>query len=315
MIFLSMALVSMPASAKTVDKIVAIVNEKPITLSDVDRARAKLQSGGLVDDVLIKLSDPQTLIKDKNLLLNQLVDERVLDAEVKRKNLEVTIERVEQEIGNIAKSNHLTRQQLHSALQAKGVTVSEYQNFIKTSLERQSLIEREVSQRIRITDEDVSTYYLAKKAGSAGQVFEYTLSHILFRVRKPGEEESALKKARLAEEGLRGGKTFEKLAEQVSEDPNFTKGGALGSFKAGEMHKTIEDSIRKLAVGEVSPILKTPLGYQIIRVDKKTLVSDPKLENEREDIRRTLYADIFKRQFRQWLNQRRDEAYVRINGF
>ena len=58
--------------------------------------------------------------------------------------------------------------------------MSQYQDFIKTSLERQSLIEKEVTSKIRISDEDISSYYLAKKGPEATQTFEYTLSHILF---------------------------------------------------------------------------------------------------------------------------------------
>jgi peptidyl-prolyl cis-trans isomerase SurA len=302
------------AQAKTVDKIVAIVNDQPITLSDIEKFRKKLQSGGLVDDALLKLADTQVLLKDRNALLNELIDERLIDSEVKRKNMEVTIERVEQEIRSIANNNNISRQQLQSALTAKGVSMSQYQDFIKTSLERQGLIEREVTSKIRISDEDISSYYMAKKGPSGSQIFEFTLSHILFSP-KNGGDEAALSRARAVEEKLKNGQSFEKLAEQFSEDPGFTKGGVLGTFKAGEMLKDIEVAVRGVAPGETTGIIKTGAGYQIIKINKRTLISDPRLNDEREEIRRQLYADAFKRQFRLWLNQRRDEAFIRINGF
>lgn len=307
-------IISAAAHARVVDKIVAIVNDHPITLSEVEKFRRKLQSGGLVDDALLKLTDAQSLQKDRNALLNHIIDERLIDTEVKRRNMEVTIERVEQEIRNIAKGNGISRQQLQAALQAKGVTMSQYQDFIKTSLERQSIIEREVTSRIRISDEDISSYYLAKKGPSGAQIFEYTLSHILFSP-KNGGDSGALSRARAVEEKLKSGQSFDKLAEQFSEDPNFTKGGSLGTFKAGEMIKEIEDAVRRSSPGEFTPIIKTSLGYQIIKINKRTLISDPKLEEEREGIRNVLYADAFKRQFRLWLNQRRDDSFIKINGF
>lgn len=300
--------------AKPVDKIVAIVNDQIITLSDTEKFKKKLQTGGLVDDALLKLTDPQALLKDRNALLNELVDEKLIDSDVKRKGLEVTIERVEQEIRSIAGNNNITRQQLQTALQAKGVTMAQYQDFIKTSLERQSLIEREVTSKIRISDEDISSYYMAQKGPSGSQIFEYTLSHILLN-KKNGGDEAALNRARAVEEKLKAGQSFEKLAEQFSEDPAFTKGGSLGSFRAGEMIKDLETAVRGVGPGETTGIIKTPAGYQIIKVNKRTLISDPKLEEEKEGIRRTLYADAFKRQFRLWLNQRRDEAFIRINGY
>ncbi len=302
------------SSARVVDKIVAIVNEQLITLSDVEKFQKRLTTAGLVDDALLRLTDPQVLIKDRNALLQHMIDEKIIDSEVKRKNMEVTIERVEQEIRTIAQGNNISRNQLKDALSAKGVTMSQYQDFIKTSLERQSLIEREVTSKIRISDDDISSYYLSKKGPSGAQIFEYTLAHILFNP-KTGGDESALARARAVEEKLKSGQSFEKLAEQFSEDPNFSKGGEMGTFRAGEMVKEIENAVRKAGPNETTGIVKTAQGYQIIKIMKRTLISDPRLEEERENLRRELYSDAFKRQFRLWLNQRKDEAFIRVNGF
>lgn len=313
MALLATVLVGATAHARLVDKVAAIVNDRPILLSDFERYRTKLQSGGLVDDALLKTTDVSLLIKDKGALLNQIIDEKLIDSEVKRRNMEVTIERVEQEIRNIAKQNNISRQQLQQALQARGITVSQYQDFMKTSLERQTLIEKEVTSRIRISDEDVSSYYLSKKGPSAAQTFEYTLSHILFTPKNGGDAQ-ALARAKAVEEKLKSGQSFDKLAEQFSEDPAFSKGGQLGTFKAGEMVKELEEAVRRVGPGEVTPVIKTSLGYQIIKVNKRTLISDPKLDEERENIRHALSVDAFKRQLRLWLNQKRDEAAIKING-
>lgn len=309
-----LAMTGLIASAKPVDKIVAIVNDQIITSSDVDKFRKRLNGSGLVDDALLKLNDTQTLMKDRNALLNHLIDEKIIDSEVKRKNMEVTIERVEQEIRNIAKGNGISRQQLQDALKAKGVSISQYQDFIKTSLERQGLIEREVTNKIRISDEDISSFYLSKKGASGAQIFEYTLAHIVFSP-KTGGDEAAVKRAQVVEEKLKNGQSFEKMAEQFSEDPNFTKGGLLGTFKAGEMLTEIDEAVRKMSPGEISSVVKTSNGYHLIKILKRTLISDPKLDEQREDIRRNLYADAFKRQFRLWLNQKRDDSFIKVNGF
>lgn len=304
---------SVSAHAKLVDKIVAIVDDQIITNSDLDKFKRKLQTGGLLDEALLKLTDPQSLLKDRSALLNQLINEKLIDSEVKRKNMEVTIERVEQEIRNVASQNNITRQQLQAALAKQGVTMSQYQDFMKTSLERQGLIEREVTSRIRISDEDISSYYMAKKGASATQTFEYDLSHILF-LNKNGGEEAAHNRAKMAEEKLKSGQSFEKLAEQVSEDSNFSKGGTLGTFHAGEMSKELAEAVKKVGPGEISGIVKSPLGYQILKVNKRTLIADPKLEEEKSAIHRALSTEAFKRQLRLWLTQRRDDAFVRING-
>ena len=311
---LALLWVSNPLQARVDDKIVAIVNDQIVSLSDSERFRQRLATGGLVDDALLRLTDPESLKKDRKALLNHLIDEKIIDSEVKRKGLEVTIERVEQEIRNIAKNNGISRDQLKSALQAKGVSISQYQDFIKTTLQRQSLIEREVNSKIRISDEDISSYYLSKKGPSSAQVFEYNLSHILFSPKTVGDD-GALKRAKMVAQKLKNGESFDKLAEQFSDDSNFSKGGQLGTFRAGEMLKALEDGVRRVPPGGLSNIVKSPQGYHIVRVNKRTLISDPKLEEEREVLHRELYANAFKRQLRLWLDQRRDEAFIRINGF
>lgn len=300
-------------NAKVVEKILAIVNDQIITQTDVDQFRKKVETGGLVDDALLRLVDTPSLLKDRKALIQHLIDEKVLDSEVKRKNMAVTIERVEQEIRNITSKNNISRQQLKEALAAKGVAIADYQDFIKTSLERQSLIEKEVTSKIKISDEDVAATYMSKKGNSNNQVFEYTLARILILNSRAGES-AAKRKADLVKSKLsQPDASFEKLSSQYSDDPDFAQGGLLGTFKAGEMQKEVEAGVTGLEAGQTSEVIKTKNGFQIFKVLKKKLVPDPAFEKEKEKIANSLYSDTFKKQFRSWLDARRKEAFVRIN--
>lgn len=307
-------LISFNSSAKVVDKIVAVVNDQIVTSSDAEAFKKSLTGGGMQDDALIQMVDPKKLLTDRDALLNYLIDEKVLDSEVKKKNLEVTVERVEQEIRDIMKKRNVTRDQLKQVLQERGVTLSQYQDYIKTSLERHALIEKEVSSKIRITDEDVASYFSAKKSASKNQIYEYTIAQILV-VPKKGNEEGARKKANAAFDKLKAGQAFETIAEQYSEDPNFSKGGLLGTFTTGEMKPDIENAVKRLQTNEFSPVVHSKTGYTIFKVVKRTLIADPKMEAEKENIRNTLFGDAFKKQFRAWLTERREDAFVKINGW
>ena len=50
LLLISLSLVAVLAHAKVVDKIVAIVNDQVITMSDVEKFKKKLSTGGLVDE-------------------------------------------------------------------------------------------------------------------------------------------------------------------------------------------------------------------------------------------------------------------------
>lgn len=298
------------ASAEVVERVEVIINDQVITKTDVEDFSKRLKTGGLVFESLLRMNDPQVLMKDRKALVNHLVDERILDSEVKKKDLAVTFERVEQEIRNITKKNRITRAQLKQALGEKGVSFSEYQDFIKSSLERQSLIEREVTSKIKISDEDIAAFY-AKKNGTA-EVFQYQLAHIVMLPRNGGDE-AAKERAEDVVRRLARGESFETLAKQRSEDPNFQEGGALGTFKSGEMAKEMEDAIKNLPVGEISGVVKAKMGYHILKLIKKTLVIDPELERQKDALHDQLFAQAFKSQFRNWLDQKRQEAFIRIN--
>ncbi len=300
------------ASAKVVDRIVVIINNEIITLSDIDLARKRLNSE-MVDDTLLQLYDQQSLKKDPKALKDYMIDERIIDGEVKKQGLEATIERVEQEMRETAQRNGISRAQLVEAVTRNGTKFSDYQAFVKTGLQRQSLIQKEIISRIKISDEDISTYYLKEKGIKSSQVFEYDIAHILFLPQNGGEA-AAKERAESTLKRLKNSSTsFDKMASQYSEDPNFAQGGFLGSFKAGEMIKEIEAGVRGLPAGEISEVVRTRIGFHILKVLKRTLVEDPAIASEKDRIRGALYTEAFKKQLRLWLDRKREEAFIRVN--
>ncbi|MCC7404307.1 MAG: peptidylprolyl isomerase [Bdellovibrionales bacterium] len=309
---LAALVISSSSQAKVIEKILAIVNDEIITQTDMQRFKTKLSSGGLIDEAIIRLVDPKVILKDEKALINHLIDERLVDSEIKKKGLAVTVERIEQEIRNITRRNGISRAQLKAALQEKGVNFSEYQDFVRSSLERQSLIEKEVSSKIKISDDDVSSFYVTQMGDKTANVFEYTMSHILFLTNK-GEKE-AHQRARLVQDKLKAGSSnFETLASQFSEDPNFSQGGLLGTFKSGEMLPEIELAVRALSVGETTGVVKTRVGLHLVKVLKKTLVPSPGFEAKKEELREALFAQAFKKQLRNWLDAKRHDSFIRIN--
>ena len=309
----SMAVFSNHASAEVVERIVAVVNDDIITLSDVNKYSDRLKSGGLVDDMLVPDDQTkETLIKDRSKLLQKLIEEKVIDSEVKKQNLSVPIEKVEAEIRAIAKKNSVSRDELKAALLERGIGFSQYQDFIKTGLERQSLIEKSITSRIKISEDDVIATFGAKSGVTDNQAFEYTISHIYFLSEKGGPA-AAKSRADLTLQKVRGGGSFEKLASENSEDPGFEQGGLLGVFKTGELQKELDAVVHKMNAGDVSSVLPTRGGFHIVKINKKRLIPDPRTEKEREKIRAQLYEFAYKKQFQSWLEQLRQEAFVRIN--
>jgi len=66
------------------------------------------------------------------------------------------------------------------------------------------------------------------------------------------------------------GASFEKLAAKYSACKSSKKGGDLGEFKRGKMHKIFEEAAFSQKVGEIGPVIKTPYGFHIIKVAAHT---------------------------------------------
>lgn len=297
-----------------VDEIKVIVNEEIITLSDVADFESRLKNGGLVDDHLVPdEATKQALLKNPEALLKKLIDARLIDAEVKKQNLSIPFERVEQEIRTIASRNKMTRDDLKNALLERGTAFSVYQDFIKTGLERQSLVEKSVTSKIKISEDDVLAALIADGRAADAQAFEYSIAHIMFLSSKNGGLDGAKSRATQALAKLKEGIPFDRVAADFSEDPNFDVGGVLGTFKSGDLSPDLEKAISKLAPGEWTAPLPTNGGVHIVRVIKRRLIPNERIEREKDVVRARIGEKRFRQQYDAWIDQLRSDASIRVN--
>lgn len=295
-----------------VEGIVAIVNSEVVTESDLKSFSKKIENNSIIDDLLLAGETAESLKNNRKKQLQYLINEKLLESEIKRLNLSVTVERVEQELREVAKKNGISRADLNQAIKAQGMNFSDYQDFIKGRIERQSLIEQEITSKIRVADEDILAEYMRANPKSDSGIYEYTLAHIYFNPKKGGAA-AAEERANVAAKKIRDGLSFETVAEQNSEDPNFANGGLLGTFKAGEFAQEMETAVARLNPGDTTSPVKSKGGIHILKLLSKKVVSDPRFEKEKEKIRSQLYEKSFQRQLKNWIEQKREDSFIRIN--
>ena len=310
LVFVLLIISSTFSYAETVDKIVAIVNDEILTQQDIENYRKQLQRGKFIDDLLI--TDKNKLLKDRAALIDHMINERLIDSEVKRQDLSVTVEKVDQEVKKIADGNRMSRGELISALKKEGISFSDYQNFLKQRLERQALIQKTISSKIKITDDEIQNYYMNNYKGNNVTSYEYSLAHILF-LPKGGDKEGAKARAEAVLGRLNAGESFDSLASQNSEDPNFSNGGFLGNFKSGEFLKDLENAVLNLSPGETSRVVPTKFGYHIVKLISKKIVKDPVFESKKKEIQNILYEKAFAQQFKFWIEERKLGSFIKIN--
>ena len=306
------------ASGRVIERIVAIVNDDIITQTDILDYKKKLRSNQFLDDTLVR--NPSKLLEDSKMLIDHLVNERLMDTEVKRQNLAVTEERIQQEVQKVAQGNRITKRQLLQALKRENILFQDYRQFLKTKLERQALIERVIIPYIQISEEDIANYYytrLQKNNSGKKPQFEYSIQHILFSWASRGQKDiqMAQSQAQKVHSLLESGTNFDSLTKQYNQDKNpLISGGSLGTFKSNELLASFNAAIQNLKQDQFSGVVKGHNGFHILRLAGKRLIEDPNLTKRKPEIHNALYQDAFRKRLALWLDQKRHQSFIKINS-
>lgn len=299
------------AAPETVDRIAAVVGEEIILLSKVQEEALAWAS------ILQGISDPAELERKRaeiyGEVLDQLIDDILLEQQIKELNYQVSDSEVEAAIQRIITQHNIPNvDTLKDALAKQGKSWKQYREEVKKQLRRWQFINAKVGHRVKVSDEEVREQYDKESMGEREQ--EYHARHILFRVQgeEPGLEARQKQNALDALARLRAGEDFEKLAKEISEGPTARFGGDLGWFRKGVMVKEFEDAVLSLEKGEISEAVRTPFGWHVILLDDIREVAVRSFEDMAPEIRQQLREDEMQRQMTTWLRDLRKKSFVDV---
>lgn len=306
MLNLLLSLVVFFSHADVVDRIYATVNDEIITDSDVAEYHKQLKSRLLYEDLLFPDEKSiNTALENRDVLIEKLIGEKIIDSEAKKLGINITEERVNKEIQAKGGPKHL-----QSLLSQKGLTIKEYKDFLTKSLARREVIGYFVQSKIKISDDDIMDFYVSASKGTAtGQGFEYNLSHILLDPRASKNKAGAKELADEAKKSLEQGQSFSAVHRRYSANKDDT----FGTFKSGEMIPVIEAAVVNLKSGDTSAVVESPMGYHIFKLNSKRVVNNPDFEKRKQQIHQYLFTKNYSEQLIYWLGQKRRAAVVKIN--
>ncbi len=283
--------------ARIVDRIVAIINDDCITLSELkERAKALLAQAGHPNQPL----DDTVLAQ----LLPQVIDQYLIQKEVKKRGIKVTDQEIDLTIQDILQQNGVTMEELKEILKKQGKDLDQYRHEIKTQIEHSRLISQEVRGQIVVTDEEIDDYLKKHPVSSSQSGPIYVLQDIFvgFDGSKVSKEE-AEKKIHAIYSGLNKPERDETALSQFQD---------LGSFTLDEMAPFLREHVKGLKKGDISGIISTENGFHIIRVKDLLLSNEDSLKAQRAEIRRKLMKEKLNARFEEWLKELRRNASIRI---
>ena len=206
--------------------------------------------------------------QDKEEVLFRIDDEKVYSSEfirVFQKNKEIVVDYEQKNFDDYFDLFINFKIKLKQAYELKLDTISSYQ--AELAKYREILI-------MPYLQDSSATGFLIQEAYDR-TVAEVDASHILIRVNPEAKSKDTLiayNKIIEAREKILGGKSFEEIAKQYSEDPSVqSNAGNLGYFSAFSMVYPFENAAFTTEVGGVSNPFRTQFGYHIVKVNDRRI--------------------------------------------
>ena len=252
-----------PGSIVTIDHIVAVVNENVITRHELDEmlktALKQLQKQGV--------QPPEPAVLEKQLL-ERIILNRVQLQLAKETGLTVSDTELDQTLRRIAQENKMSLQEFYSALEQDGISFNKFRDEIRDEIILVRLKEREVNNRINVTEGEVDNFLQAQET-SPDSNDEYRISHILVQL---PEQADALKiqamrqRIETALGQLKSGAEFAKVAAEFSDSADAMQGGVLDWRPASQLTKKFAEILAPMKPGELTDIIQSPNGFHILKL-------------------------------------------------
>jgi peptidyl-prolyl cis-trans isomerase SurA len=250
-------------SSLTVDRIVAVVNKEVITLSELNDAIA-----GAERELRRRGTAPPERAVLERQMLERLILDRAQGQLARDTGIRVDELQLDRAVQRIASSNNMTLPDFRAALERDGLPYEQFRKEVREQIALTRLREREVDDKIQVSDSEIDLFLEAMKAAPAERT-EFNLAHVLIRVPEqasPERIEAARARATQVRTDALAGADFAKLAATYSDAPDALRGGALGWRMQDRLPELFAEALAKLKPGDTSEVLRSPAGFHILKL-------------------------------------------------
>jgi peptidyl-prolyl cis-trans isomerase SurA len=259
-------------------------------------------------------------------ILHQMIDDEILMRRAEKLGLLATDDEVDRKFNEFKAP--FTQEEFDKRLQERKITLADFKRDIRRSITVEKVLNKEVSTKINVTDQDITDYYNAHKG-------EFNLIEPMYHIAqimvtpapnpqahnqndKAQNEADARKKIEMIANRLDSGDDFATLAMKYSEDPETSgNGGDLGTIPESGLKGTdpaTRDALLKLKPGQyssiisvVNPATRQSVGFRIVKLVAKEPagqreLADPRvqqairsqLHDRREQLLKAAYYEVLR---------------------
>lgn len=302
------------AHAVLVDRVVAVVNDDVITLSEVQQEGKKLFQQIARQAPAAELG--KDLDKARQEVLSSLIDKALVEQRAKALGITVDDNEISQTMETMAANNHMDVETLKSKLVAQGMSVDDYRNRLKWQILQSKVINYEIRSKIVVTEEKARQYYKQQDLHDIRDGYHILQIGLQWGTgKKYPTREMAMAQAKQIEKMLSAHQSFSELARTYSDLPSAADGGDLGYFAKKELASFMKEAILKITPGDTTPIIEasdnTLQILKLLSIKSGDTIERPPFKSVKQDIIHKLQDEELDRHFARWLKDIRAQAYIK----
>ncbi len=287
--------------AEVVDRIVAVVNNEIITMSELQNMAKTIeaQTGGKPKGL-----DQQKMMRE---MLEALIDRKLAKEEAKRRGITVTDKEVEETMARFKQRNNIPDDETFAkGLAQAGLSLKEFRQQIADQMVQERLLAIVVGTKVTVSDAEVRRLYEEKFKKGGNQVHLLSLRMPFPTGATKEQQEEVRVKAEAIMSAVKRGESFTDAAAKFSLTPQD-----VGFVSQNDLDPRLAEFLDRLKPKEVGPVA-TPQGYQLIQLVARRTGEARSYEEVAPEIRRALQDQEMGKLFTEWVKTLREKAHIKI---
>ncbi len=309
---LAVVMLAQPLYGEMTDRIVAVVNEEIITLSDLNNAFEPYRKN--IEAAYREPEKGKALAESRASFLYRLIDARLIEQEAKKSGVAVKDEEVMSYMRGILGRRNIPLEEFMKKLADEGQSFESYKKEIRQQMVKMKLIRKEIKSRIIVTEGEIGEYYIKHRSDYEGKE-ALRLKQIILAFPRGMSVETEEKLRKTMEDirkQLQNGESFDVLAANYSQGPAAASGGDLGFIEKGMMLPEVEQAASSLGKDELSGVIRSSIGLHLVKVIDRRGAGLKPIEAVREEIQEKIEEQKLDKKFDGWLEALRKRSHIEV---
>ena len=307
-----------PLHAEVVEQVLVKVNGEIITKTEFETRQVQALSNRpeLAKTSAASLEFQRAVAQITPDLILNAVDELLLIQRGRESGYTLGDQQFATIVEGIRKSNNLEDEaRFKEALKQEGLTMDDLRRNLERTMIVQQVTRVEILDKISINDEEARAYYDQHRNEFTSPT-EITLREILIDVPTSdrgvnvAEDDAARDRAEEVRKRLLAGEPFPRLAGEVSAASSKANGGLIGPIHSDELAPQLRDLLQPMQVGDITGVLRTQRGYQILKLETRTDSKVKTFEEARGDIANRIGDQKLRGEREKYLDRLREQATI-----